>query len=150
MVPDVVEPLLTCVHLRSTACPIYHSRGLLSKTLARDTWVLTLFLFSPKAKEEWGLRRLGLEETLACLDFPDDWAKWLLYQSGVDREFMESQTAMVCFVAGSTHWLDALFGSNGGDKSSSIDSSYLLKEPIIYDEENFSRLAKRVKIDLPI
>ena len=70
----MVKPL-TCVNLGSTKRPIYHGRGLLPKTVTRDTWVLTPFLFSLKAKKEWGLQRLGIEKTLACLDSPDDWAK---------------------------------------------------------------------------
>jgi hypothetical protein len=110
--PDVVEPL-ACLNLGSVERPIYHGRGLLPQDLTRDTWVLTPFLFSPKAKKEWGLRRLGIEETLACLDFPEDWGKWLA-KAGVDRAFVEVQPAMACFVAGSTRWLDALFRSNGG------------------------------------
>ena len=118
---EVVEPL-TCVNLGTSERPYYHGRGLLPKTLTRDTWILTPFLFSPKAKREWGLRRLGVEETLACLDFPDDWAKWLT-KSGVDRDFVEAQPAMACFVAGSTRWLAALFEHNGGGGSFS-DSSF--------------------------
>jgi hypothetical protein len=110
--PEVVEPLV-CLNLGTPERPIYHGRGLLPGVLTRDAWVLTPFLFSPKVKREWGLRRLGIEETLACLDFPDDWAKWLT-KSGVDRSFVESQPAMACFVAGSTRWLDGLFKSNGG------------------------------------
>ena len=110
--PEVVEPL-TCVNLGAADQPCYHGRGLLPKALTRNTWVLTPFLFAPKAKREWGLRRLGIEETLSCLDFPDDWAKWLT-KSGVDRDFVEVQPAMACFVAGSTRWLSALFGNNGG------------------------------------
>jgi hypothetical protein len=112
--PDVVEPL-ACVNLGSLQKPIYHGRGLLPGKLDRHTWVLTPFLYSPKAKKEWGLRRLGIQETLACLDFPDDWAKWL-DKAGVDREFVERQPAMSCFVAGGSRWLDALFSGNEGGK----------------------------------
>jgi hypothetical protein len=112
--PDVVEPL-TCVNLGTTEKPIYHGRGLLPGRLNRHTWVLTPFLYSPKAKREWGLRRLGIHEMLACLDYPDDWATWL-ERAGVDRTFVERQPPMSCFVAGGSRWLDALFKDDeGGD-----------------------------------
>jgi len=124
---EVVEPL-TCVNLGTSERPYYHGRGLLPATLTRDTWVLTPFLFSPKAKREWGLRRLGVEETLACLDFPDDWAKWLT-KSGIDRDFVEAQPAMACFVAGSIRWLAALFENNGGVLR---QASYAVKMLLIF------------------
>jgi hypothetical protein len=110
--PEVIDPL-RCVNLGSDEKPIYHGRGLLPASLTRDTWVLTPFLFSPKAKREWGLRRLGIQETLACLDYPDDWAKWLT-TAGVDRTFVEQQPPMSCFVAGATRYLREL-GSRGNE-----------------------------------
>jgi hypothetical protein len=110
--PEVFEPL-ACVNLGTKEKPIYHGRGLLPATLDRHTWVLTPFLYSPKAKKEWRLRRLGIQETLACLDYPEDWAKWL-EKAGVDREFVERQPAMACFVGGGERWLKALFQDNGG------------------------------------
>jgi hypothetical protein len=110
--PDVVEPL-NCINLGTTEKPIYHGRGLLPGRLNRHTWVLTPFLCSPKAKREWGLRRLGIHEMLACLDYPDDWATWL-ERAGVDRTFVERQPPMSCFVAGGSRWLDALFKDDEG------------------------------------
>jgi hypothetical protein len=74
---------------------------------------LTPFLFSPKAKREWGLRRLGIQETLACLDFPEDWTKWL-EKAGADRAFVEKQPPMACFVVGAARWLTSLFNNNEG------------------------------------
>jgi hypothetical protein len=64
---------------------------------------------------------LGIEEILACLDYPEDWGKWLA-RSGVDRAFVEAPPAMACFVASSTCWLDSLFKNNGG-RSESTDLS---------------------------
>jgi hypothetical protein len=79
----------------------------------RNTWVLTPYLYSPKAKREWGLHRLGIQETLLCLDFPDNWAGWLT-KAGVDRTFVEQQPTMACFVAGASRWLDGLSPSSKG------------------------------------
>ena len=109
---DVVI-LLAYVNMGSTNCPIDCGHGLLSKTLTQDTWVLTPSFFLPKVKKEWDFQRLGIEETLACFDFLDDWAKWIP-RSGVNRDSVEAQAAMACSLAGSTRWLDALFRSNGG------------------------------------
>jgi hypothetical protein len=69
--PATIEPL-TCRNLGTDEKPIYHGRRLLPAILSRNTWVLTPFLYSPRTNQEWGLRRLGIAETLACLDFPDD------------------------------------------------------------------------------
>jgi hypothetical protein len=118
--PEVIEPL-RCVNLGTTEKPIYHGRGLLPATLSRNTWVLTPFLYSPKAKREWGLRRLGIRETLMCLDYPDDWAKWLTH-AGVDRSFVELQPPMACFVAGASRYLSVMFKDNGGGDSLMKDS----------------------------
>jgi hypothetical protein len=117
--PEIVDPL-RCINLGSEAKPIYHGRGLLPAALDRNTWVLTPFLYSPKAKREWGLRRLGIQETLACVDFPDDWAK-ALSETGADREFAEVQPPMACFVSGATRWLNSLFVSDneGGSRFTS-------------------------------
>jgi hypothetical protein len=109
---EVIDPL-RCVNLASNDKPIYHGRGLLPSRLTRDTWVLTPFLFSPKVKKEWGLRRLGVQETLMCLDFPDDWVTWLA-KAGADCTFVENQAPMACFVAGARRWLAALFPDNEG------------------------------------
>jgi hypothetical protein len=117
----VIDPL-RCVNLGSSDKPIYHGRGLLPAVLSHDTWVLTPFLYSPKANKQWGLRRLGIRETLSCLDFPDDWAKWLA-AAGVDRAFVAKQPAMACFVAGATRWLTALFSDNEGGKKRDYETS---------------------------
>jgi hypothetical protein len=57
--PEVIDPL-RCVNLGSSDKPIYHGRGLLPAVLSHDTWVFTPFLYSPKANNQWGLRRLGI------------------------------------------------------------------------------------------
>jgi hypothetical protein len=72
---------------------------------------LTPFLFSLKAKREWGLRRLGVQETLARLDFPEDWSRWL-EKAGADRVFVEKQPPMARFVAGAAWWLTSFFNNN--------------------------------------
>jgi hypothetical protein len=54
---------------------------------------------------------------LACLDFPDDWAKWLV-SFGIDRNFLEQQPPMACFTAAATRWVLGLFkNSEGGQLS---------------------------------
>jgi hypothetical protein len=47
---EVIDPL-RCVNLGSSDKPIYHGRGLLPAALSHDTWVLTPFLYSPKANK---------------------------------------------------------------------------------------------------
>jgi hypothetical protein len=138
--PELVEPL-TCINSGTLDKPIYHGRGLLRTVLDRHMWVLTPFLYLPKAKKEWGLRRLGIQETLACLDYLDDWARWLA-KSGVDRDFVEKQPAMSCFVAGASHRLETLFignegGSNGCDAPKVVGDESILPSPV----------AKRSKIE---
>ena len=48
--------------------PFFHGGGLLSYPLTKRTLVLTPTLFAPK--HHWGLRCLGTQEALECLDWP--------------------------------------------------------------------------------
>jgi hypothetical protein len=83
----------------------------------------------------------GIQETLACLDYPDDWARWLA-KSRVDRDFVEKQPAMSCFVAGTSRWLDALFTGNEGGIDGCADASKVVGDESILP----SPIAKRSKI----
>jgi hypothetical protein len=107
--------------------------------------VLTPFLYSPKAKNEWGLRRLGIHKTLACLNYPDDWTQWLA-KAGVDRDFLQQQPAMACFVAGATRWLTALLNNNEGGMKEEMKAERGMKEEIKAENNKEKQEAKKEEI----
>jgi hypothetical protein len=110
-IPEPLEVFpLRCVNLGSASCPVYHGAGLLPASLNRSTWVLTRCL----STVEWGKRRVTRLEVLLANDYPEDVAKALLSDGGGSDEFVNSCSAVGCFITGGQPWVDACGGNEGG------------------------------------
>ena len=83
--------------------PFFHGGGLLAYPLTKRTLVLTPTLFAPK--NHWGLRCLGVQEALECLDWPVALAT---IASTLPRPPLSSLLPLKCLVNG----FRALLGSS--------------------------------------